>query len=154
VGLALGELGKLNQLQHVAHTLHRLGFPHTAAQQAVGYVRLDRHVREQGIGLEHHVRRSVVGRDRGHVLPVDLDPAFGRQLEACKHPEQRRFSAARSAKQAEQLSLVDVQADVVDSCEVAELLGDLLDADERFGAWIKPGLVDGGGLRLRHDGSA
>ena len=131
VRLAVGELRELHQLQHLGDLRRRLVAPHPVAQQPVGDVLLDRHVREQRVGLEHHVGRPLVGRQPGHVLPVDLDAPEGRRLEAREHPEQRRLAAARAAEQAEQLALPDVEADVVDGDEVAELLGDLLDAHER-----------------------
>ena len=60
---------------------------------------------------------------------VDEDAARGRRLEARQHAQQRRLAAARAAEQAEDLAAVDVQRDVVDRDEVAELLGDVLDAD-------------------------
>ena len=116
---------------------------HAVAQQPVGDVLLHAHVREERVGLEHHVGRPLVGRDAGHVLPVDLDPARGRRLEAREHPQQRRLAAARAAEQAEELALVDVEADIVDGGEVAELLADLLDADEGTLVAGDPGLGRG-----------
>ena len=84
---------------------------------------LNAHVREERVGLEHHVDGTIVGRHAGHVLPVDQDAARGRRLEAREHAQERRLAGARAAEQAEQLALVDVERDVVDGEDVvAELL--------------------------------
>ena len=55
--------------------------------------------------------------------------ARGRRLETGQHAQQRRLAAAGAAQQAEDLARVDVQRDVVDGDEVAEFLGDVLDAN-------------------------
>ena len=43
-------------------------------------------------------------------------------------------------KQREELALVDVEADIVDRVDVAILLDDVLDLDERLGVRVLPGL--------------
>ena len=43
-------------------------------------------------------------------------------------------------KQREELALVDVEADIVDRVDVAVLLDDVLDLDERLGVRVLPGL--------------
>jgi hypothetical protein len=105
-------------------------------------------MREQRIGLEHHVDRPVVGRHLGHVLAVDLDGARGRLLEAGEHAQQRRLAGARAAEQAEQLRLVDVERHVVHSRDVAKFLGDVADAHKRLGRRIAPRARVDGELRL------
>ena len=127
---------------------------HAVLLEAEGDVVRHRHVREQRVGLEHHVGRPLPGRHRRHVLAVDQDPAGGRRLEAGEHPQQRGLAAARRAQQGEELALVDVEADIVDGVDVAELLGDVLDLDERLGARVLPGLdaVALVGARPRRDG--
>ena len=74
--------------------------------------------------------------------------AGGRLLEAREHAQQRRLARARAAEQAEQLALEDVERDVVDRGDVAELLGDVADAHERLRVGIAPGARVGGDLRL------
>ena len=70
---------------------------------------------------------------------IRILPAVGR-LEAGQHPQQRGLAAAGRPQQREELALVDVDADIVDRVDVAELLGDVLDLDERLGARVLPGL--------------
>ena len=61
---------------------------------------------------------------------VEQDAARGRPLEAGEHPQQRGLAAARRPEQREELALVDVERQVVDGGEVAEPLGDVLEAHD------------------------
>ena len=70
---------------------------------------------------------------------IRIRPAVGR-LEAGQHAQERGLAAAGRAQQGEELALVDVEADIVDGVDVAELLGDVLDLDERLGVRVLPGL--------------
>ncbi len=74
VGLALRERPELHQRQHLRDALADLRRRHALLLQPVGDVLLDRHVREQRVGLEHQVDRPLVGRHVGHVDAVDEDP--------------------------------------------------------------------------------
>jgi hypothetical protein len=69
---------------------------------------------------------------------MKMRPAVGRSKPAIT--AQRRLAAARRAEQAEDLLLEDAERDVVDGDEIAELLGDPLDAHVRLGVGIVPGL--------------
>ena len=137
-GLRLAELLELDQLEHLLDALVDLGLRHAFLLQAEGDVVLDRHVRKQRVGLEHHVDRAPVGRDAFHVLAVEHDAARRRLVEAGEHAQQRRLAAARGAEQREELALVDDQRQVVDGDEIAELLGDVLKRDIRLRRGIGP----------------
>ena len=104
-------------------------------------VLLDGHVREQRVGLEHHVHRSLVRRNARHVGAIDQDFAAGGLFESRQHAQQRGLAAARAAEQAEQLLLVDLQRDVVDRDKVTKFLGDPINGDVgtacgSFQSWI------------------
>jgi hypothetical protein len=71
-------------------------------------------VREQGVGLEHHVDVAPVRRDVGDVLAVQPDLPPGRLLEAGDHPHGGGFAAPGRAQQGEELSLGDLQVHPVD----------------------------------------
>ena len=101
------------------------------AAQAVADVGRHVHVREEGVGLEHHVDRPAVRRHAGHVLAVDQDAARVGRLEARDHAQQRGLAAARAAQEGEQLAAPDVEIDAIDRGDRAEALGDPGDADDR-----------------------
>ena len=67
---------------------------------------------KQGIGLKHHVDRTVIRLDGLHVLPVDDDLSLGGYFETGQEPQQRCFATARWAKQAGQLREVRATLDV------------------------------------------
>ena len=140
VRLALCERPELDHVEHLVDAPGDLRLGHAQLLEAERDVLLDRHVREERIGLEHHVHGLLVRRHVGHVHAVDEDLAGRRPLEAGQHAEQRRLAAAGTAQQAEDLLLVDVEGDVVDRDELAELLGDPLHLDEGLGVRIGPGL--------------
>ena len=50
------------------------------------------HVREQCVGLEHHVDRPLVGRHVGDVHAVEQDAPGGGALEAGEHAQQGRLA--------------------------------------------------------------
>jgi hypothetical protein len=87
-------------------------------------------VREQRIGLEHHVDRTRVGRHARHVGAFDDDAAFARHLEAGQHAQQRGLAAAGAAQQREQLARGDIEVDAGDRGNVTEALHDTVDADQ------------------------
>ena len=86
-------------------------------------VRLDGLVRVERVALEHHRDVALL---RGHVvdqLVADPDLAFGRILQPGDHPQQRRLAAAGRAEEDHELSVADVEHDVVDGGDIAEALG-------------------------------
>ncbi len=87
-----------------------------------------RHVREQRVGLEHHVGRTFVGRNAGHVLAIDENRAGRRRIETGQHAQQGRLAAPGPAEQTEDLALIDAQRDIVHRNEIAKLLGDSVEA--------------------------
>ena len=62
----------------------------------------------------------------------------GRLLETCQHAQQRGLAAARGAQQREEFALLDVERDVVDGDEIAELLGDVVEPISGLAAAIGP----------------
>ncbi len=134
VRLALGERGQLDHGQHLGDAGGDLVLGHAFLPEAEADIRLDRHVREERIGLEHHVARAPVGRHAGQALPVQQHVALGRVLEAGHHAHHGGLAAARRPQQGEELALVDRQGNIVDRGEVAEALGDAAELDERLGA--------------------
>jgi hypothetical protein len=65
--------------------------------QAEAHVLLDRHMRVERVGLEHH-RHAALGRvDPGDIAPADGDAALGGLLQPRDHAQKRGLAAARGA---------------------------------------------------------
>ena len=99
--LALAELLELDQLEHVGDAVVDLGLRHAVLLKAEGDVLLDTHVREQRVGLEHHVDRALVGRHAGEVFAVEQDPPLGRVFKSGQHAQQAstcRIPSRRAAR--------------------------------------------------------
>ncbi|MNV61485.1 hypothetical protein D3C71_1539940 [compost metagenome] len=125
--LAPGQLAQLHQFQHLAHPRADRIAGQAVLLQPEGDVLLHRHVREQRVGLEHHVDRPLVRRQVVDALPVQLDAALGGGLEPAQAAQQRGLAAARAAQQREDLALAHVQADIVEGDEAVKFLAQRAD---------------------------
>ncbi|MNF70462.1 hypothetical protein D3C84_523730 [compost metagenome] len=132
VRLALGVLAHLHQLEHLGDPRVDLLPGHLVLFEAEGDVVGHAHVREQRVGLEHHVDRPLVGRQVGDVLAVEVDAPLGRPFETGEHAQQGRFTRARATEQREYLAFVDGQRDVVDRDGFIELLRHPIDFDQHL----------------------
>ena len=66
MGFAFGELAHLHQRQHLIDTAGDFILGHFLLVRAECDILLDRHVRKQGIRLEHHIHRLFVRRNIVH----------------------------------------------------------------------------------------
>ncbi|MNT22620.1 hypothetical protein D3C72_1580100 [compost metagenome] len=146
--LALAQVAHLHQVEHLAHPLADGLAAEPVLLQAEGDVLLHGHMREQGVGLEHHVDRPLVRRQCVHPLAIDGDAALGGRLEATEAAQQGRFAAARAAQQGEYLALADVQVDVIDGDEAIEFLAQITNGEIAG----HTGRFDDGGFRLGFNG--
>ena len=111
--------------EHLGGVRHRrvdLRLRHLRQLQAEGHVVVQRHVRIERVGLEHH--RDAALRRRASLTTRSADPDFaaGRFLEAGDHPQQRRFAAARRADEDDELAVDDLEVDVLEDADGAERL--------------------------------
>ncbi len=132
VRLAPGECLHVHQLEHLGHAF--VDFP---ARQLVllepeGDVLCHRHVGKQGVGLEHHVDRALIGRNGGDVLTVEHDLPFAGLFEAGQHAQQRRLARAGAAQQREYLAATDRQGDVIHRQYTIEALADAANLHQAF----------------------
>lgn len=148
VWLALAQVAHLHQVEHLAHALADRILAQAILLQAEGNVLLDRHVREQRIGLEHHVDRPLVRRQRVQALAIEGDAALGGRLEAAQAAQQGRFATAGATEQGKDLALAHVQVDVVDGDETVEFLAQVTNGEIAG----RTGRVDDGGYRLGFNG--
>ena len=108
----------------------RLQAKAAAELEAERQIVLDRHVRVEGVVLEHHRDVAVAGREPGDLTVADPDVTLGHLLEAGDHPQQRRLAAAGGPDEDHELAALDRQTDVVDRANVAVVdLSDLLEPD-------------------------
>ena len=73
-----------------------------------------RHMRIEGVGLEHHGDAPLRRRHVGYVNIVDEALAGRDRLESGDHPEQRRLAAAGRAEQRRERAFVDCEAKIGD----------------------------------------
>ena len=126
-GIALRQRFELGRGQN-RRELFRDGVAVELAQaQAVDDVFGHRHVRPQRVALEDHRHVALFGRQRarlrGHQPVADMDLAVGGLQETRDQPQRRGLAAAGRAQQADQLSMVDPQRDVIDHRKRTKALG-------------------------------
>ena len=130
----------LDQRQHLADAGGDAPAVHSFLAQAKGDVARHVHVREERIGLEHHIDRPRIGRQCSYVGAVDDDTAAVGGLEPGDHPQQGRLAAARGPQQREERAALDGQRDVVDRCDRAEPLRGSGDFEQRHPSDHRPDL--------------
>ena len=82
--------------------------------QRVADVLRHRHVGVEGVALEDHRHVAILRLQVRHVAIADRDGTVGDLLQAGDHPQQRRLPAPRRTDEYEQLTIGDVEIDLVD----------------------------------------
>src|SRR3954453_24045931 len=93
--------------------------------QSEGDIRLDVHMRIEGVVLKHHRDITVFRRDKIHNTVADHNLTAGRRFESCDHHEQCRLTAPRGSEQYEKLAVVNIERNIIDCSDLAEELVDL-----------------------------
>ena len=128
LGLAAGQA---DQLQQLGHALAHLGARHAPIDQPVGDVVGHRQVGEQRIGLEDDAVVALRRRQHRDVAPGHPDAAGAVRLEPGDDAQQRGLAAARRPEEADELALGDLQIDVAQRGEAAEILADAFESEIR-----------------------
>ena len=97
----------------------------TPQPQTEGDVVRHGHMRPEIEPLKHHRRGAPLRRQRQHTVPLNQDIAAVRCDEAADHPQRRRLPASRRPQQAHQLTVMDIQREVVDRRRRPEALGEV-----------------------------
>ena len=126
---AVGERAELHLVEHGARPLPALGLGDPTHAQVVSDVVDDRHVREQGIALEHHRRAAAHRWQAHHVLAADPDHARARLLVTGDHAQDGGLAAAGRAQKATIAAVRNQQIDALDRDGRPELLGDASQLD-------------------------
>ena len=134
-GIALRQRFELGRGQNRREFFRNGVAVHFAQAQAVDDVFGHRHVRPQRVALEDHRHVALFGRQRarfrGHQPVADMDLAVGRFQETRDQPQRRGLAAAGGAEQADQLSMVDFQGDVIDHRKRGKALGQATQINRR-----------------------
>jgi len=108
-----------------------LDLRNAAAHEAVAHVRRDGQVGKQRVRLEDDAEVALRHRQRRDLLVALEDPSGALGVEARDAAKQRRLAAARRAEEADELAPRDLERNVLERGERAELLGQPLDQQIR-----------------------
>ena len=109
--------------RHVANAAVNLVAGDLLELEGEAHVVGDRHVRVEGVGLEHHGHVTVLGVDGGDIAIADEDAARGDRFQPGDHPQAGRLARARGADQDDELPAFDAEIDGIDGGHGAEALG-------------------------------
>jgi hypothetical protein len=128
----LDEFFHLDELEHRHDTIANFRARQTFLAQTETDVALDVHVREQRVGLEHHVHRPPMRRHVRDVDATDQHAARGRPFESGEQAKQRRFAATRAAEQRKTLAFGDVECDIVNRNDIVEAFSNACESNQWF----------------------
>ena len=134
--LAVQQLPQTQRPSHGIHLLGALGLGDLAHPQPETEVLAHRHVRVQGVVLEHHGDVTLRWRQVGHIPITDRDRPVRDLLEAGDHPQHRRLATPRGADEHHELPVVDVQRQVVHGAHAVGV--HLRAVIERYRTHIRP----------------
>src|SRR5271170_3099052 len=97
--------------------------------QAEGDVLEHRHVPEQRVMLKDETDLALADADGAGVLAMEQHLAGVRCLQPRDYSQQRGLARARQPQQRDQLAGFDMQVDIINRYEVAELLADVSELD-------------------------
>ena len=98
----------------------------------------DRHARVERIGLEHHPDAAILRVRPGDVPSGDPDLAPGDVHEAGDGVQQRGLPAAGRPEQNDELALGDLERQVVDNADRADLDAEVPEGDGTQGLTLSP----------------
>jgi len=106
---AIENIGDPEDLGDLADLLLHLCAGHALADQRIGNVLADIHVRVERKHLEDEGDIALTGGLHAHFLAIDKDLATGRKLQPGHHPQCRGLAAARRSEQHEELPVLDCE---------------------------------------------
>ena len=127
VGMPVGEFFHAHERQCFAHAPVGFVFGRFDDAQAVGDVFARGQMREDGVGLKHHIHRAHVRRQAAHVFAVYEYLARVRLFKAAEHAQQCRLAAAGRSEQGEEFLVLHLQRNIVNRLRAAEVFADIFD---------------------------
>jgi hypothetical protein len=129
-GLARQQLPDAEQMRHLTDAGLDLAPAVAADAHAKREIAFDRHVREQGVVLEHEGEVAIARIDLVDPPGADIEIAGGDRLETRDHAQGGRLAAARRAEQDHELAVLDLEVERIHGGDPAGVdLGDALEPD-------------------------
>ena len=127
------EAAKLHHVEHPGDAPLDLRLARLAHLQGVGDVLEHRHVREQGVVLEHHADVALVRRQVVDGAPFENDVAVGGGFESGEHHQAGGLARPGRTQHGQEFTAVDVEVEFLDDegFPVVALLN-VLELDEGF----------------------
>ena len=129
LGLAFEQLVQLQDRRGRLDATRDLAFLDTGKLEAEGHVLGHCHVRIEGVGLEHHAHRTVLGGQVVDALVVDEQVTGGDVLEPGDQPQQGGLAAAGGADEDDELTVFDIQVDMPGNGRTVVTLADVAQRD-------------------------
>ena len=115
LGLAVEVLGDVQDLGSLLDLAVNLVLGNLLELERESHVLVDRHVGVEGVALEDHGDIAVLGGDVVHDLAVNEQLALADLLKTSHHAQRRGFAAAGGADQHDELLVLDIQVELLDS---------------------------------------
>src|SRR5208282_1012948 len=131
--VAIGKKVELHEFQQFMHAPRDHGLVGALAPRNHAHPESDvfehRHVAEQRVVLKYETDLALANLDGAGVLAMEQHLARVGRLEPSDYPEQRGLARTRQPEQRDQLAGFDMQVDIVNRNELAELLGYVSELD-------------------------
>ena len=108
-----GEGPHLHHVERARDLGLALGLAHPAHLERKGEILGHRHVRKEGVVLEHHPDAALVRRHEVDRAAVEADLAVRRRLEACEHHQAGGLARARRPEHGQELALRNREVQVL-----------------------------------------
>ena len=124
--LAVHQVPDAHHISHPLRVLLHLLFRDLLKLERIADVLKDGHVGVEGVTLKNHADVAVLGRKMVHYLPVELNDAFRRFVNARYHQQCGGFPTSRGSQESDKLTIPNLQIDVVGSHHIAPALSEIL----------------------------
>ena len=115
--------GKADQLQQFLTRCRIAAFGLFAILQAIGNVAGHREVLEQRVGLKHDAEIALRRRQRGNIAAILFHRAVSLDVQPGNGPQQGWSCRSRRDPETDELTLVNIDTDIVQRGEIAKALG-------------------------------
>lgn len=126
------ETFKTKDTHQFLHTIINVGSPPLLDAKTKGDVVVNRHRSEQGVILEDEPDVALLNRDVIDPDAANEDIAFIGLFESGDHPQYGGLSAAARTEEADEFTVLNIEADILDGGDIAEPFGHITNLDAHF----------------------